>query len=194
MARSTQASSWATSRQVRIRARCSSVRSTPRSSRIRSNTLASPLASPLAQPLSTAVELLATVCQELRIDVPPGTTSSKVLVDALSRRLLEAHARGRRTVIIIDEAQNLSMEALEEVRLLTNLETSERKLLDPDDLEEALRAANAIGDDRLQKDAGHTVNPETFTHGTSEQRMRWFKRGFESGRLDACDTLSGGSL
>ncbi|MCW5800840.1 MAG: zinc metallopeptidase [Deltaproteobacteria bacterium] len=72
--------------------------------------------------------------------------------------------------------------------------TSERKLLDPDDLEEALRAANAIGDDRLQKEAGRAVNPETFTHGTSAQRMRWFKRGFESGRLDACDTFSAGSL
>lgn len=80
-------------------------------------------------PRVTAVELLATVCQELRIDVPPDTTSAKVLVDALSRRLLDTHARGRRTVVIIDEAQNLSMEVLEEVRLLTNLETTREKLL-----------------------------------------------------------------
>jgi general secretion pathway protein A len=80
-------------------------------------------------PRVTAVELLATVCQELRIDVPPDTTSAKVFVDALSRRLLDTHARGRRTVVIIDEAQNLSMEVLEEVRLLTNLETTREKLL-----------------------------------------------------------------
>lgn len=67
---------------------------------------------------------------------------------------------------------------------------SARKLLEVGDLEAALTAASAIGDDRLQKQAGVEVNPETFTHGTSEQRMRWFKRGFEGGRLDACDTFS----
>lgn len=80
-------------------------------------------------PRLTAVELLAAVCQELRVDVPPGTTSVKLLVDALSRKLLDTHARGRRTVLIIDEAQNLSMEVLEELRLLTNIETTREKLL-----------------------------------------------------------------
>ena len=53
--------------------------------------------------------------------------------------------------------------------------------LDPGDLEEALRAASAIGDDRLQKLGTGRVMPEKFTHGTSEQRMTWFKRGFDSG-------------
>jgi len=53
-------------------------------------------------------------------------------------------------------------------------------------------AASAIGDDRLQKQAGVEVDPETFTHGTSEQRMRWFRRGFDAGRLEACDTFSRG--
>jgi uncharacterized protein len=67
-----------------------------------------------------------------------------------------------------------------------------KKLLEEGDLEEALTAASAIGDDRLQKEAGREVNPESFTHGTSEQRMRWFRRGFETGRLDACDTFSAG--
>jgi uncharacterized protein len=67
-----------------------------------------------------------------------------------------------------------------------------RKLLDPDDLEEALRAATAIGDDRLQRQAGREVDPETFTHGTSAQRVTWFRRGFDTGRLDACDTFAGG--
>lgn len=80
-------------------------------------------------PRLNAVELLAAVCHELRVEVPAGTTSVKLLVDALSRKLLDTHARGRRTVVIIDEAQNLSMEVLEELRLLTNIETTREKLL-----------------------------------------------------------------
>ena len=66
--------------------------------------------------------------------------------------------------------------------------------LSPGDLEEALNAATAIGDDRLQKQAQGRVVPESFTHGTSEQRMRWFKRGFDSGRPKDCDTFSAASL
>lgn len=80
-------------------------------------------------PRLTALELLATVCDELRIAYPAGTESLKALVDALYRRLLGAHARGRRTVLIIDEAQNLAPDVLEQVRLLTNLETAREKLL-----------------------------------------------------------------
>src|SRR5256886_8619571 len=80
-------------------------------------------------PRLTSIELLAAVCDDLRVPYPVGTTSLKVMVDALSRALLDAHARGRRTVVIIDEAQNLSMEVLEELRLLTNIETTRDKLL-----------------------------------------------------------------
>ncbi len=80
-------------------------------------------------PRLTTVELLATVCDDLKVAYPAGTTSVKVLVDALSRALLDAHAQGRRTVLIIDEAQNLPPDVLEQVRLLTNLETSTEKLL-----------------------------------------------------------------
>jgi len=80
-------------------------------------------------PTVTAVELLATMCDELRISYPPGTASLKVLVDALYRHLLDAHARGRRTVLVVDEAQNLSLQVLEQIRLLTNLETATTKLL-----------------------------------------------------------------
>ena len=61
--------------------------------------------------------------------------------------------------------------------------------LDPGDMEEALRAAAAIGDDRLQKLGTGRVMPEKFTHGSSEQRMTWFKRGFDSGDPRACDTF-----
>ncbi|MDE0952358.1 MAG: zinc metallopeptidase [Halioglobus sp.] len=70
---------------------------------------------------------------------------------------------------------------------------SERQLLDPGDMEEALQAASAIGDDRLQQESGRRVVPDSFTHGTSAQRVKWFKRGFESGNINACDTFSSGS-
>jgi general secretion pathway protein A len=80
-------------------------------------------------PKVTAEELIATVCDELGVAYPNQIQSIKALTDVLNRHLLEAYARGRRTVLIIDEAQNLSPEVLEQVRLLTNLETSTRKLL-----------------------------------------------------------------
>jgi hypothetical protein len=73
-------------------------------------------------------------------------------------------------------------------------EAQGRNLLEAGDLEEAIRAATAIGDDRLQRQAGREVNPETFTHGTSAQRVSWLRRGFDTGRFDACDTLSAGEL
>ncbi len=77
----------------------------------------------------TATELLASLCDELGIAYPEETDSIKTLIDRLNAHLLEAHGKGRRTVLIIDEAQNLSAEALEQIRLLTNLETSQAKLL-----------------------------------------------------------------
>ncbi|SDD82543.1 KPN_02809 family neutral zinc metallopeptidase [Aquimonas voraii] len=63
-------------------------------------------------------------------------------------------------------------------------------ILEPGDLEEALNAATAIGDDRLQQQAQGRVVPDAFSHGTSEQRVRWFRRGFEQGEVGACDTFS----
>ena len=63
--------------------------------------------------------------------------------------------------------------------------------LEEGDLQEGLRAANAIGDDTLQRNAGRRVSPDSFTHGTSEQRQRWLSRGFEAGDMAACDTLNG---
>ncbi|MFV0477333.1 MAG: neutral zinc metallopeptidase [Parahaliea sp.] len=71
---------------------------------------------------------------------------------------------------------------------------NQRQLLDVGDLEEALRAATAIGDDRLQSQAGHEVVPDSFTHGSSEQRVRWFRRGFESGQLENCDTFTASQI
>ena len=80
-------------------------------------------------PKVTSTELIATVCDELGIEYPADNISIKSLTDVLNRYLLDAYARGRRTVLIIDEAQNLSADVLEQVRLLTNLETSTQKLL-----------------------------------------------------------------
>ena len=69
-----------------------------------------------------------------------------------------------------------------------------RNLLETGDLEEALNAAQSIGDDRLQKQATGTVSPETFSHGTSAQRSKWLHRGYDTGSLDQCDTFSANPL
>jgi predicted metalloprotease len=66
-----------------------------------------------------------------------------------------------------------------------------RGLLEPGDAEEGLRAAAAIGDDRLQQQSQGRVVPESFTHGSSEQRVEWLRRGLNNGRLEACDTFNG---
>ena len=63
-------------------------------------------------------------------------------------------------------------------------------LIEPGDIDEALRAASAIGDDRIQQQAQGYVVPDSFTHGSSEQRVRWFRRGFQSGQLQVCDTFN----
>jgi uncharacterized protein len=68
-------------------------------------------------------------------------------------------------------------------------ETQRRNILDPGDVDEGLQAAAAVGDDRIQKMSGQGVTPEAFTHGSSEQRTSWFRRGFESGRPEDCDTF-----
>ncbi len=68
-----------------------------------------------------------------------------------------------------------------------------RKILEPGDLEQGLTAASSVGDDTLQKREQGTVVPDSFTHGTSAQRVRWFRRGFDSGKIDNCDTFSAGT-
>ncbi|MCT2400689.1 neutral zinc metallopeptidase [Novosphingobium mangrovi (ex Huang et al. 2023)] len=65
-----------------------------------------------------------------------------------------------------------------------------KDLIEPGDMEEGLTAASAIGDDTLMRGAGQRVNPESFTHGSSEQRMKWLKRGIDTGNEDACDTFA----
>ncbi len=83
----------------------------------------------LLNPKLSAIELLQVICDELGIACSQGKNSVKSLVDQINRYLLENHARGRKTVVLIEEAQNLDLDVLEQLRLLTNLETSERKLL-----------------------------------------------------------------
>lgn len=83
----------------------------------------------IVNPRQTAVELLASICDEFRISRPSGILSVKPLVDRINAYLLQAHAAGRNPVVIIDEAQNLKAEVLEQLRLLTNLETNREKLL-----------------------------------------------------------------
>lgn len=83
----------------------------------------------LLNPKQSAIEFLQSICDELRIDYRGQLSSIKTFVDALNDYLLEAHQKGRHTVLLIDEAQNLTVDVLEQIRLLTNLETTQKKLL-----------------------------------------------------------------
>jgi general secretion pathway protein A len=83
----------------------------------------------ILNPQLSRVEFLTAICEELRVPLPEAKSSVKALTDALNRFLLENHSRGRRTILIVDEAQNLRPDVLEQVRLLTNLETTKQKLL-----------------------------------------------------------------
>jgi hypothetical protein len=69
--------------------------------------------------------------------------------------------------------------------------TAQRRILEEGDAAEALGAAAAIGDDRIQRQVRGRISPESFTHGSSEQRVHWFRRGLESGNPNACDTFAG---
>jgi predicted metalloprotease len=72
--------------------------------------------------------------------------------------------------------------------------TDQRSILDKGDIESALSAAAAVGDDRLQRQATGTVSPESWTHGSSEERVRWFQRGYQSGSMSQCDTFGAAHL
>ncbi len=80
-------------------------------------------------PQQTPLEFLQSICEELHLDLPEPRNSSKALIDKLNRHLLDTHASGHRTILVVDEAQNLRPDVLEQVRLLTNLETAKQKLL-----------------------------------------------------------------
>lgn len=96
------------------------------------------------------------------------------------------------------EANNLSVRMELQADCLAGLWAhrahQSHQILEPGDIEEALNAASAIGDDRIQRKTKGYVVPDAFTHGSSEQRVRWFRRGLEQGDLRACDTFSAGRL
>ncbi|MFM7733855.1 MAG: neutral zinc metallopeptidase, partial [Cyanobium sp.] len=94
-----------------------------------------------------------------------------------------------------DEANRLSVRLELQADCLAgvwaNHTATQRNTLEPGDIEEALNAASRIGDDTLQRQSSGRVRPDSFTHGTSAQRQRWFARGLKSGDMDVCDTFSG---
>jgi predicted metalloprotease len=69
--------------------------------------------------------------------------------------------------------------------------TEQRNILEAGDVQEALGAASAVGDDRIQKQSSGRINPETWTHGSSQQRVQWFNTGMQKGRIEDCDTFAG---
>ena len=83
----------------------------------------------ILNPQVSVLEFLQAICRELRVELPEDRNRPMALVDTLNRHLLDAHARGRRVILLVDEAQNLDEEVLEQLRLLTNLETAKQKLL-----------------------------------------------------------------
>jgi general secretion pathway protein A len=83
----------------------------------------------ILNPSMTIADLLQTICEEFGIDIPSGSLSNKIFIDSLNKYLLAAHSTGKKCVLIIDEAQNLELDVLEQLRLLTNLETDCHKLL-----------------------------------------------------------------
>jgi predicted metalloprotease len=105
----------------------------------------------------------------------------------------------RRQSARLDEREANALSVRQELQadcfagLWANHAQRNRQILEEGDIEEALNAASAIGDDRLQKEATGRVVPDAFTHGTSEQRVRWFSQGFRTGELRQCDTFAAGS-
>jgi predicted metalloprotease len=111
----------------------------------------------------------------------------------ISRQVREAQSRvAKEEANAIQVRMELQADCLSGV--WANHADRARDILERGDIEEALRAAQAIGDDTLQKQAQGYVVPDAFTHGSSEQRMRWFRRGHENGTLASCDTFAASRL
>jgi uncharacterized protein len=111
-------------------------------------------------------------------------------VTGLSEQVTEARARaGRAEGNALSVRQELQADCY--AGLWAHHAQRARNVVEPGDIEEALNAASAIGDDRMQRASQGRVVPESFTHGTSQQRMTWFRRGYESGDMESCNTFGG---
>jgi len=109
--------------------------------------------------------------------------------DEVQRAMERSSRTGRNRISVMNELQADCYAGV-----WANRAQKMKNILEPGDVDEALRAAAAIGDDRLQRETQGRVVPESFTHGTSEQRSRWFRRGFESGEMRQCDTFNAPAL
>jgi predicted metalloprotease len=110
----------------------------------------------------------------------------------VSAKVREAQQRDPRRANEMQVRMELQADCLAGV--WANRTNQMKQRLEPGDIESGLRAASAIGDDTLQRQATGRVVPESFTHGSSEQRVRWFTTGFKSGQMQACDTFGAGTL
>jgi uncharacterized protein len=140
---------------------------------------------------------------ENRLDAPGDFARAYVIahevghhVQNLTGTLTESHAQ--RANLPTAEANEISvrveLQADCYAGIWAHAVEQDGTILEEGDIEEGMNAASAIGDDRLQRQSQGRVVPESFTHGTSEQRMRWFRRGMESGDLAACDTFGADRL
>src|SRR5207249_3399141 len=129
----------------------------------------------ILNPRMTAPEFLLTICEELGIGVPDAACGSlKDLVDILSDYLLRAHARGKRVVLVVDEAQNLSPDVLEQVRLLTNLETNTQKLLQINVIcDRALLGAYSLDRHRVTTNLVRAAAAEVFGRRCTPHWLPW---------------------
>jgi predicted metalloprotease len=98
--------------------------------------------------------------------------------------------QAKRMQVSKEEGNQLSVRMELQADCYAGIWGKQSNVFEDGDIEEALNAANAIGDDRLQKKSQGYAVPDSFTHGSSEQRVRWFRRGFESGDLNKCDTFN----
>ena len=115
-----------------------------------------------------------------RITLKRKTISTLRSPKSQGKKAVSVEVRKKRTYIKRDPAEQRAL--------------AEREAAEAAEAEEALRAATAIGDDRLQSEAGQRVVPDSFTHGSSQQRVKWFRVGFETGKFDNCDTFSARSV
>ena len=112
-------------------------------------------------------------------------TFSAFQIDAMQRRMSEAQAN--------QLSVRLELQADFFAGMFARY-VNEKGLLEPGDVEEALQAASAVGDDQIQRRTTGYVVPDSFTHGTSEQRLRWFRKGYETGDIRQGDTFNAPSL